>query len=292
MTLEWHFRRLSVTNEHGALSDIESRFCEERVCLLGHWEPLFCLLTGRAHARSGEVLFEGKPAREAVIAGHLGVADPKLRLPSEATVHTWLVDNLLLLGNSKRSASAQAELSLDALQLRYLKGRAGRSLSPAETYAARLALAISTDPRAVLVEAPTTAAQTASFQLALLRRVAERAQLVMTSDWFTDAGAIGWSQRVLSLNQGKLTSNCPTDRWLRERSYYCLVAESNQAQLEQELVSAGVEVHNAGQRELLVSLPQGRSTRLLVSAAHRAQSPLSRMLPIDGQTAPTPADAR
>lgn len=291
MTPEWQFRGLSVTTDHGTLSDIEGGFGEERVCLLGHWEPLFCLLAGRARSRGGEVLFDGIPAREAVKAGSLGVADPKVRLPTETTVHSWLVDNLLLLGNTMRAASADADRSLDVLQLRFLKGRSGRSLSPAEMYAARLALALSTEPRAVLVDAPTNAAQTASFQLALLKRVAEQAQLVMTSDWFTDAGAIGWSQRVVSISRGRLMSNCSTQRWLKERSYYCLIAESNQPELELELARVGVEVHNPGQRELLVSLPEGCSTRPLVGAAHRSQSPLSRLLPIDRQAVPAPAES-
>lgn len=285
MTPRWQLRGFSVVTEHGTLSDVDASFSEARVCLLGTWEPLFRLLAGRAPRHTGALLFDGEPAREAVIRGQLGLAGPTLRLPSDATVQAWLTDNLRLLGHSKRVAKAGADRSLGALQVGFLSGRPGRSLSAAEVYAARLALALSTQPRSILAPAPTNTDPTLSFQWGLLQRIAERAQLVLVSDWFTDAGAIGWSQRILSVDKGRLVSDCATQRWLRERSCYCLVTKTNQKELEAELANIGAEIHNPGQRELLVSLPRGSSTRPLVGAAHRAQAPLIRMLPLEGQAA-------
>lgn len=294
------FENLSVDFEGQQLEALSLSTTARRVGLVGDWQPLFALLSGTVRARGGRMSYGGADARLAVVSGDLGVADPTLPLPADIKLHDWISLSLRLAGQPHRDAATNADRTLERLGVLHL-GRYALGTLPLEgQYAARIALACSRRPGAVVLPMPVWSPRSAQTDSALLDLAAQpepAAQSELVDDEARDATPT--TRQILihcdPATQPELFLSCDlalvaeetgctslSPRQLRDGGKnYQLLALDNGPALAAQLESQGAKVLSfRGALELWVTLPPGANTELLVRAALESNAPLGRMSPL------------
>jgi hypothetical protein len=274
-------RELEVAHAGVSFSDASVEATGHRIALVGAWQPFFAFLAGRCLARSGTASIDGDEARNLVLNGQVGVADPELAPYSGCTVADWITAHLRLHGGTTPAASRAAAAALERLGLGYL-GRYQTSDLPDQTlYAARLALAASTAPRVVFAGTPSWTRDTAPFENELLDAVAVNSALAVCCDPTLHPELFLSCDTAILRTQGGATCVVPRLVWDQGSRHYVLVALGRRAELVAALEARGVSVvgpQSGG--ELWVTLPAEADPQHLAAAAVEAGAALDRISPL------------
>lgn len=270
-----------VSHNGSRLSGIDAAIEGRSLCLVGQWGPLVAALAGRVQLDAGRILLDEHDARALVVAGRLGVADPELLPPPNATLLQWLTLNLRLFGVPAKQAETQARDTLGTLRLEAYGGYVVERFPASTLWVARVALAFATRPSTVVLPPPTWVAETMALESAVLGLVQSQASVILACDpalqpelFFAADGAL-----VLDANHG--SPLLPAAVRQGGSRPYALVALARREALVQRLTEAGVTVHNPdSEGELWVQLPVGAGTDVLLRAAVEAGAALTRLTPL------------
>src|SRR5690606_2789560 len=136
------------------LEDFELEADGSSIALVGDFYPLFAALRGDARVVTGTFELGGRPAREAVLAGRVGLAVSEPRPAAHWTVLDLLHKSGIVAGLAREEAQARARAVLGRLGLQGLGLRRLSSLMPVEHTAVHLALALLTEPDTLVLELP------------------------------------------------------------------------------------------------------------------------------------------
>jgi len=147
---------LELRNFAGALSSapLSVRSSAHRLGLVGDWEPLFQLLSGRTEAASGSAKILGCELEAALSSGVLGFSACDVPLPSSFTVTEYLRHAARLSHGSASRAVHDAQRALDRYGLAELAKRKLGDLMLYQQRALGIALSTLTAPAVVCLEAP------------------------------------------------------------------------------------------------------------------------------------------
>ncbi|MBN2192657.1 MAG: hypothetical protein JW751_07550 [Polyangiaceae bacterium] len=145
--------RVDVPGDGPIAEDLGCVAAGPRVGLLGHWEPLFRVLTGEARVLAGRAEIAGVDAEQAVALGVVGVARCAVPLPSGWRGLDYVCESARLAGLG-RAAETAAKSTLARLGLERVQHCTIRGLSPVERRALLLAHAVVNDPPVLAVEDP------------------------------------------------------------------------------------------------------------------------------------------
>jgi len=140
----------------GAVSSapLSVRSTAHRLGLVGDWESLFQLFSGRAEAASGSAKILGCELESAISSGVLGFAACDVPLPSSFTVSEYLRHAARLSHGSASRAVHDAQRALDRYGLAELAKRKLGELALYQQRALGIALSTLTAPAVVCLEAP------------------------------------------------------------------------------------------------------------------------------------------
>ncbi|HYP78353.1 MAG TPA: hypothetical protein VER12_20415 [Polyangiaceae bacterium] len=136
----------------------------ERVALVGDWAPLFQVLNGRASVASGSGSFLGCGLEAALSSGLVGFAACDPALPGSFTVMEYLRHAARLSHGSSSRAVHDATRTVDRFGLAELAPRKLAELALYQRRALGIAMASSTAPRLVCLEAPLRGLDAASAE--------------------------------------------------------------------------------------------------------------------------------
>jgi len=160
------------------------RSTAQRVALVGDWDPLFQVLSGRAEVASGEASILGNPLESAISGGILGFAACDPPLPGSFTVNEYLVHAARLIHGSLNRARQDAQRTLERYGLVELTKRKLAELVSHQRRALGIALATLTAPPVVCLETPLRGldAPSADYIARLCGEAAAHSRLVLSSN--------------------------------------------------------------------------------------------------------------
>jgi len=264
---------------------------QERVALLGAWEPLFRYLTGQAELARGSCELVGLDARHAVQSGQVGLVCHDPPLPPLWSVAEYVQKSAELAGLGVGRAREATRTSLAELGVAALATRRASSLSAPERRVVQIAQALVTDPSALLLEQPLGELDEAGQELVavFLQRAAAKRGLLCSFRAAPTAGAerslLDSSESVLWLQDGRLLASGPPATVLAGSTTYRVLALCHVARLCRELEQRGCRVHSLGQADddagsrLLVVLPDGASADSILDAALSAEAAIVELVP-------------
>lgn len=277
----------------------------ERLALLGDWEPLFRLLTRRAVLSRGTLRIGGIDAATGVAENQVGVALSDPVLPPDLKVRAYLAASARLTGLGLLSARSEARRTLEQLGIKSLGKRRISTLNLTERRALMIAHAALGDARVLVLELPFGGLDRAAAEsiAMLVERVAPGRRLVASVEMNAVDGPaasfVASADRVVVLASGRIAAIGepkavlgPTPR--------CVVWTTRAARelagaLEQRGVRVDVDpVDGAGGGRLVVHLPDGADSALVVEAALEVSAPIVELLPLGVKAvapAPSPAPA-
>lgn len=258
-----------------------------RVVLVGPWEPLVSLLTGRAAVTSGSAAVLGRPPERAAFENRLSLALSDPPFPEKPTPLEHLTQSARLLGLGRREAGREAERALESFGLGHVRKRKLKTLGELERRTLSLAHATLGSPEALLADDPLEGLDDASAEhlAASVERAAEGRRLVVI---LRAPGHGGPEHRfveragyaAVAVGGAVVAEGAPADVLGPSRGYVLSVLRGAEA-LAAALKSRGIEVRqssegasgDAGGR-LLVELPDGGDTAAVLAAALEAGVPL------------------
>lgn len=278
-TLELQSLRASCAE--GTFDGLSGRVEGRRIALVGAWQPLFALLSGRVEANAGELLIDGKPARAQVVEGSIGVVDPALALAPGLSVVEWISTALRLRGQPQQSATSNAAATLERLGLGYLGRYTSDNLPPRAAYAARAALGAATSPRVLVLPRPDWTQASVPFETELLERLSSTADVLVECHPTSQPELFSSCDAALVLDGRHASPVVPAELWRSGARHYAVQALERREELVERLRSSGAHVVSPGaDGELWIALPEGAGTASVVRAALDAGAPLRRLSPL------------
>jgi ABC-type taurine transport system ATPase subunit len=265
---------------HGGvrLTGLSARLEGRSVALVGASAPILALLAGRCEVVSGSFSIDGLSAREAVIAGHVGVADPELSPLPKRSVSEWLATALMVRGKRSAQANSLARETLRRLNLEYLGVYAAERLNAPTLWAARVALALTTEPTCVVLPPPTWTAEAMAFERAVLWAAQSAAAVVLACDPARQPELFLASEQALLIESKQARVLEPHQYYGPGTQGYSLLPLANRAGLVRALERGGTPVVNpGGEGEIWVRVSGQAGSAALVRAAVEANAPLLRM---------------
>lgn len=263
------------------------------VAIVGDASPLFQLFSSRAELRRGSVDVLGHPGASAVRDSVLGIVPSELVLPPRWTVTEYLTESARLLGIGRRDAAARATSAIERLELGPLARRALSVLGPFERRAVGLAQATLGAPRAIAIESPFDGLpDTLEAPLArLIERAAEGRSLVVS---FLAPATVGAAAELAAradhavvLHGSRVVASGPPASVLVPSRQYTVWAARAVTALAESLGAQGARVERpytagdaADSGRLVVRLPDGASTRLILDAALAAEAPILELVAV------------
>jgi len=263
----------------------------ERVVLVGAWDPLIALLTGRAGLGSGHAEVLGEKADRAVFDNRMALALREPAFPEKPTPHEYLTSSARLIGMGKRDAAKEADRALETLGLTPLRKKKLKDVAETDRRILALAHAILGAPTAILVERPFESLDDGSVErLAVaLEKAGSGRRLVVV---LGAPGGAGPEQRfvaraghaVVSAEGVVVSQGRPEDVFGPSRRYVVWVTRQA-ASLESVLVSRGLGVvrlagDGADDARLVVDLGKDGTSDAIRDAAVTADAPVIELSPM------------
>jgi ABC-type multidrug transport system ATPase subunit len=273
----------------------------ERLVLGGYWQPLVSLLSGEARLAGGSVQIAGAPARQAVVAGTVGLALAEADVPRDWTARQYLSQSAELWGMTPRAARSAASATLERLGLGAVAPRRVALLDSATRRAVWLAHAAVGNPDALVVDRPLDGLD--ADQAELVRRVLETAaegrQLLVTTEQPHPLGpgrqlVESADAVMLATVDGVVFVGSPQDL-ATEPKRYLVTALRNVEALARTLEARGVRARPLGPPSSTPTavgrlvLSVAGDTRVVVDAALDADAPLGELLPLEAWGPGAPA---
>ncbi len=173
---------------------------------------LLRIASGLQAPHSGEVLFAGRPLRgPAPFKGGVAFCGPHFRAGDAWPVHREIVEVQLARGVPRHLARARAKDVLERTGAESCAERRLRSLPAAAATRARLALALTSEPRLLLVDDVAAGVDLDERDpiLRLLRRLADEGMAILTST--DEPPALAGCDRALTLSDGCLEGRLTPD---------------------------------------------------------------------------------
>jgi ABC-type multidrug transport system ATPase subunit len=173
---------------------------------------LLRIAAGLQSPHSGQVLFAGRPLRgPAPFNNGIAFCGPHFRAADAWPVQREIVEVQLARGVSRSAARARTRWALERTGAVHCAERRLRSLPASEATRARLALALTSEPRLMLVDDVIAGVDLAERDaiLALLRSLADEGVAILTST--DETPALAGCDRALTLNDGCLEGRLTPD---------------------------------------------------------------------------------
>ncbi len=248
-----------------------------RVGLVGDWEPLFQLLSGRTEATSGSASVLGCELEAATSRGILGFAACDVSLPGSFTVTEYLRHAARLSHGSSSRALLDAQRALDRYGLAELAQRKLAELALYQQRALGIALSTLTAPAVVCLEAPLRQldARSADYIARLCGEAASHSRVLLSAPVpgspSPERSLLGACDELLVQKQGTLIAQgTPSEVFAPGTRYALSVKGAKIAEFSQALRAAGLRLDaRAEPGSFSVELPAagGASTDLLLDTA-------------------------
>jgi len=249
----------------------------ERIGLVGDWEPLFQLLTGRAEASSGSAQVLGCELESAISRGILGFAACDPVLPGSFTVTEYLRHAARLSHGSASRAVHDAQRALDRYGLAELAKQKLAQLALYQRRALGIALSTLTVPAVVCLEAPLRGldAASADYIARLCGEAGAHSRVLLSSALPSspspERSVLTACDELFVYKQGQLVAaGAPSSVFALGTRYSLSVKGPRIAAFSQALRDAGVRLEPQSQAgSFHVELPpaSSASTDLLLDAA-------------------------
>ncbi|WP_050435654.1 ABC transporter ATP-binding protein [Chondromyces crocatus] len=240
---------------------------------------------GEARVVAGSLLLAGRDVSRAEQLSVMGVAPLDPPLPPAWTAEAYVTWSARLGGAGAFVARGTAAASLTLVGLGHARHRRLDGLALPERRAMMLAAAIVLSPEVVVLEDPLSGldGMAAAFVLSAIAAATRgRRALISTGrlDRTGPTGAlVGGASDLLVLSAGELVfAGTPADA-SGGRRLFALVVRGQTESLQEALSARGLTLR-AGAGRLLVSLPEGASTRAIVEAAAEVRAPIVEMVPV------------
>jgi len=252
-------------------------FCSHaaRIGLVGDWQSLFELLSGRERASSGSAQVLGCELESAISRGILGFAACDVPLPGSFTVTEYLEHAARLSHGSSRRAAREAQRALDRYGLAELAKRKLGQLVLYQRRALGIAVSTLTAPPVVCLEAPVRGLDAPStvYITQLCREASAHCRVILSSA-LPDAASAERSlleacdELFVSRPGTPLTHGAPSQIFAGGAHYAITVKGQQIAAFSQALSGAGVRLEpRAEAGSFDAELPENGSTDLLLDAA-------------------------
>lgn len=173
---------------------------------------LLRIAAGLQSAHSGQVLFAGRRLRgPACFTGGIAFCGPHFRAGDAWSVQREIVEVQLARGVTRVRARARARWALERAGAAHCAERRLRSLPAGDATRARLALALTSDPRLLLIDDVIAGVDLADRDpiLCLLRCLADEGMAILTST--DEPPALAGCDRALTLSDGRLEGRLTPD---------------------------------------------------------------------------------
>jgi molybdate transport system ATP-binding protein len=272
-----------------------------RLGLVGLWSGLFRLLAAQATLASGSVFVADQPAATAVRDGRAGVALADAPMPARWTALEYLRASARLAGLGRGDSRHAASRALESIGLAALGARRIAELAVPERRALAIAHAALGDPVLIALESPLAGLDERTAQwLGELSIAASRGRLLIVS-----ATALGPASaerslfdrldELIVLEGGAVVAQGPPAHALAPADRWFVTVVRQAALLAEKLAERGATVHvtrpggalelSSGTAEigeaarLLVELPAGQGSALIVEVADDIAAPLLELVP-------------
>ncbi|MBI5537837.1 MAG: hypothetical protein HY898_34245 [Deltaproteobacteria bacterium] len=236
-------------------------------------------ISSRGTVVSGSLLINGKDVAQGAHFGHVGIAALDLPLPHRDSILAYVTVSFRLAGLSRTEAAAAAHAAMDDLGLRALETRKAPTLSLAERRAAVIAQAMLPGASVLFAEAPLAGLETqaARYVLNVLGQACKSRSVIATA--LRSDPSSPERELLLGADCVALLSDSGTswigqpDALLKGVRLYAIVVRGNEPAFVERAVAAGVEVRGDPPR-MIVCLPEGATTRVLLDAARESDTTL------------------
>lgn len=274
-TLE--LRQFSVRPTAEWAAPLDLRTTAQRVALVGDWEPLLRVLSGRAEVASGHANVLGCALEEALFNGILGFAACDPSLPASFTVSEYLLHAARLTHGSPSRAQHDTQRVLERYGLSALAKRKLGELALFQKRALGVALATVTEPAVTLLESPLRGldAASADYIARLCAEAAQHSRLLLTADLpsspSSERSLLDSVQELFVVERGELIAQgAPSSVFAAGFRYGIRVKGQNIDDFSNALRARGVKVEGRAEYgRFRVELPQasGESSDLLLDTA-------------------------
>ena len=246
-----------------------------RVGLVGDWEPLFQLLSGRGEAKSGSAKVLNCELAAALSCGILGLAACDPPLPVSFTVVEYLRHAARLSHGSASRAVHDAQRALDRYGLAELEKKKLAELALYQRRALGIALSTLTAPAVVCLEAPLRDldAPSAEYVARLCGEAATHSRLLLSSAHprtpSPERSLLDTCDELFERrHDGLVAQGSPSSLFAASARYAISVKGPQIAQFLQALRETCVQVEARAQAgSFSVVIPEGGSTDLLLDTA-------------------------
>ena len=246
-----------------------------RIGLVGDWQPLFELLSGRGQALGGSAQVLGCELESAIARGILGFAACDVPLPGSFTVTEYLEHAARLSHGSLRRAEREAQRALDRYGLGELAKRKLAQLVLYQRRALGIAVSTLTAPPVVCLEAPVRGLDAPStvYITQLCREASAHSRVILSSALPNAASAErslleACDELFVSRLGTKVTHGAPSQIFAGSTHYGITVKGAQIAAFAQALSGAGVRLEpRAEAGSFNAELPENGSSDLLLDAA-------------------------
>lgn len=236
-------------------------------------------ISSRGRVVAGSLLINGKDVSEGAHFGHVGIAARDLPLPHRDSVLAYVTVSFRLAGLSRKEAAAAAHAAMEDLGLRPLETRRAPTLSPAERRAAIIAQAMLPGASVLFAEAPLAGLETqaARYVLEVLGQVCRTRSVIATAVRSDPSSPerellLGADCAVLLSDSGSSWIGEP-EALLEGARLFAIVVRGNESLFVERIKAAGVEIRGLPPR-MVVRLPDGATTRVLLDAARESDTTL------------------
>jgi ABC-type multidrug transport system ATPase subunit len=259
------------------------------VGLVGDFSAVFRTLGGKAAIVAGRALLAGREPRRAVVERVVGVALHGASAPPRWTALQYLETGARLRGAGKLEARRAARETLHGLGLFDLADRRFEQLATAERRALFIAQAALGSPEVLMLENPLSEldelGQGFVHQL-LLRAAAGRGLLVSlpaTPPFGAEHALLHGLEEVIVLAGGTLVAQGSPEAALSPARRFVVTVGRRGEELAERLSASGFSVAETMERgafRLLVELPDGADSGVIIEAALGVEAPIFELLPL------------
>jgi len=271
--------RFALRSADGAAwkAPLSVRTAARRVGLLGNWEPLFQVLSGRAEVASGTAQLLGCDLESALARGILGYSACDVPLPATFTVSEYLRHAARLSHGSTSRAQSDEKRALDRYGLAEIAKRRLAELPLYQRRALGIALSTLTAPPVVLLEAPLRGldARSGDYIARLCSEAAAHSRLLLSGSLSSSLGPerslLEACDELVLIEQGELVAQGAPSTVFSPGARYALCVKGDEIEgFVSTLRAAGVRLEARTQAGCFnAELPGagGESTDLLLDSA-------------------------